>query len=93
MKWSSWANGYNRWVWLVLVVGIGFALGRTSQLTRQLGVARDRNEVKEEQAMSDDARPTPLAVGCSVLCVPSMGTVLMGLEFPVDKPDMTKTYS
>ena len=29
----------------------------------------------------------------SVLCVPSMGTVLMGLKSPVDKPDMTKTYS
>jgi hypothetical protein len=29
----------------------------------------------------------------SVLCVPSMGTVLMGFKSPVDKPDMTKTYS
>ena len=28
-----------------------------------------------------------------LLCVPSMGTVLMGLKSPVDKPDMTKTYS
>jgi hypothetical protein len=27
------------------------------------------------------------------LCVPSMGTVLMGFKSPVDKPDMTKTYS
>ena len=27
------------------------------------------------------------------LCVPSMGTVLMGLKSPVYKPDMTKTYS
>lgn len=33
------------------------------------------------------------SVGCRALCVPSMGTVLMGLKSPVDKPDMTKTYS
>ncbi len=33
------------------------------------------------------------ALSASVLCVPSMGTVLMGLKSPVDKPDMTKTYS
>ena len=32
-------------------------------------------------------------VRCSAWCVPSMGTVLMGLKSPVDKPDMTKTYS
>jgi hypothetical protein len=36
--------------------------------------------------MSGYATTQPLAVGCDVLCVPSMGTVLVGLKSPVLKP-------
>ncbi len=32
------------------------------------------------------------AVGCTALCVPSMGAVLMGFKPPVDKPDMTNIW-
>lgn len=50
-------------------------------------------EASDFHIVTGDTTAQPLLLCAALLCVPSMGTVLMGLKSPVDKPDMTKTYS